>query len=494
MKKFGRVVILIALVSLMGAAPGLALYSRPDGDAQLTQEAKRRRAELMTKLGSTAMFILISAESRNFERDVDYEFRQDSNLFYLTGIDQQGITLVLMPGNQSPKEMLFLPERDAARELWTGKMLSQQEASAMSGIETIYAASQFDAFLDAALNGRPFGNSAVESQAFFDAVGKGEASVYLVLENRPGPPAPQSRPTRQRQLADQLKSRFANLQIKDAAAFLYEMRLVKSAYELKQLRQAVDISCIAQREAMKAVKPGMYEYEIEALIEYIFRKSGAPWPGYPSIVGSGPNATTLHYDKSSRQMKAGDLLLIDAGAEYNYYSADVTRTFPVNGKFSPPQAEIYHLVLEAQIEAMKVIKPGATIPQVHQRAVEVLKDGLLKLGLITDKSGEQYRLWFPHGTCHFLGMNVHDVGARNAPFKPGVVFTVEPGLYIRQDTWENLRRRDEKLAAAIEPALRKYQGIGVRIEDDVVVTETGFELLSEKAPRTLADVEALMRR
>jgi Xaa-Pro aminopeptidase len=193
-------------------------------------------------------------------------------------------------------------------------------------------------------------------------------------------------------------------------------------------------------------------------------------------------------------MKDGDLLLCDVGAEYNYYSADVTRTYPVNGKFSQPQAEIYNVVLEAQNEAMKAIKPGLTLPQVHQRAVEVLKEGLLRLGLITDKNGEQYRLWFPHGTSHFLGMNVHDVGGRNAAFKPGVVFTVEPGLYIRQDTWENLKQRDEKLAAAIEPAVRKYQGIGVRIEDDVVVTETGFELLSDKAPRSIAEIEALRRR
>jgi Xaa-Pro aminopeptidase len=434
---------------------------------------------------------MFSAEAKKFEGDVDYEFRQENNLFYLTGIDQPGTTLALMPGNQTQKEILFLSPRNPAQELWTGKLLSQDEAKTISGIETVYEAGSFEAFIEAVLSGRNYGprnyGPTVEYQAFFDALKDGTAIVYLVLEDRPGLQEP---PSRVWQFADRLRERFVGIQVKDARHFFYQMRLVKSAYELTQLRRAIDVTGQAQREAMQAVKPGMYEYEIEALIEYIFRRNGALWPGFPSIVASGPNATTLHYEASSRQVRDGELLLTDIGAEFNYYSADVTRTYPVNGRFTPEQASLYNLVLKAQTEAMKVVRPGASIPQVHERAVEVLKDGLLELGLMTSKSDQQYRLWFPHGTSHWLGMNVHDVGERNARFEPGMVLTVEPGLYIRQDTYENLRRTDEKLAAAIEPAVKRYLGIGVRIEDDVLVTESGFELLSAKAPRAITEIEA----
>jgi Xaa-Pro aminopeptidase len=466
----------------------------PPSAIGITQEVKRRRSELMQKLGPQAMLVLFSAEPRKFERDVDYEFRQDSNLFYLTGIDQAGTTLVLMPGNPTQREILFLAPQNPTLELWTGKMLSQDEARTLSGIETIYEATSFDAFMDAILSGRHFGprnyGPTVEYKGFFDALADGTATVYLTLEERPKQNEPLNRIW---QFADQIRDRFVGVQVKDVSRLIHPMRLVKSAYELAQLRRAIEITCQAQRGAMQAVKPGMYEYEVEAIIEFVFRKNGAPWPGFPSIVGSGPNATTLHYDKSTRQMRDGEVLLTDIGAEFNYYTADVTRTYPVNGRFAPEQAAIYNLVLKAQTEAMKIVRPGATIPQVHARAVAVLSDGLLELGLITSKQDQQYRMWFPHGTSHWLGMNAHDVGDQHAKFEPGMVLTVEPGLYIRQDTFENWRRRDEKTAAAIEPAVKKYMGIGVRIEDDAVVTESGFEVLSDKAPRTIAEIEALQR-
>jgi len=499
MKAINRAFVLIFVLLVVGAAshaigPGLPAQAVQASD-QFTQEVKRRRSELMQKLGAQAMLVLFSAEPRKFERDIDYEYRQDSNLFYLTGIDQQGTTLVLMPGNQSNREILFLTPQNPAQELWMGKMLSQEEARAVSGIETVYDATSFDGFMEAVLSGRNFGprsyGSTVEYKGFFDALSDGTATVDLVLEDRPKLKEP---PNRVWQLADQIRERFVGIQVKDASRFIHQMRLVKSAYELTQLRRAIDITCQAQREAMQAVKPGLYEYEIEAIIEFVFRRQGSPWPGFPSIVASGPNATTLHYDKSIRQMRDGELLLTDVGAEFNYYTADVTRTYPVNGRFTPEQAAIYELALKAQAEAMKVVRPGATLPMVHTRAVEVLKDGLLELGLITSKQDQQYRMWFPHGTSHWLGMNAHDVGDQHAKFEPGMVLTVEPGVYIRQDTFEHLRDRDEGLAATIGPAVKKYMGIGIRIEDDVVVTESGFELLSDKAPRAIAEVEALQRR
>lgn len=488
------VVVLIVGAATQALGPRSAFRKADRPDEQLTQEVKRRRSELMHKLGPQAMLILFSAEPRKFERDVDYEFRQDSNLFYLTGLEQVGTTLVLMPGNQTQREILFLTPPNLTSQLWTGKMLTPDEARAISGIETIYEATAFEPFMEAVLSGRHYGprnySATAEYKGFFEALAEGTAVVYLVLEERPKLHEPLNRVWR---LADQIRDRFVGVQVKDASRLIHQMRLVKSAYELAQLNRAIDITCQALREAMRAVRPGMYEYEIEALIEFVFRKNGAPWPGFPSIIGSGPNATTLHYDKSTRQMKDGELLLTDVGAEFNYYTADVTRTYPVNGRFTPEQAALYNLVLKAQTEAMKVVRPGATIAQVHARAVEVLKDGLFDLGLITSKQDQQYRLWFPHGTSHWLGMNVHDVGDLQARFEPGMVLTVEPGVYIRQDTFEDLRRRDEKTAAAIEPEVRKYRDLGIRIEDDVLVTESGYRLLSHQVPTTIAQIEALQR-
>jgi Xaa-Pro aminopeptidase len=486
--------ILLGTSSLL-AGTGAAIGAPSQVDPQLTQEVKRRRADLVQKLGPQAMLVMLSADPKRFEGDVDYEFRQDNYLLYLTGIDQPGTKLVLMPGNQTHKEILFVTPRNLSQELWTGKILSHDEASAISGIDTIYDAGSFDPFIEAVLSGHTFGprmyGSTVEYKGFFDALHEGTAAVYLILEDRPRLQEPLNRVW---QFADQIRDRFVGVQVKDASRWLDQMRLVKSPYEMAQLRRAIDITCQAQREAMQTVKPGMYEYEVEATIEFIFRKNGAPWPGYPSIVASGPNATTLHYERSSRQMRDGDLLLTDVGAEFNFFTADVTRTYPVNGRFTPEQAALYNLVLKAQTEAMKVVRPGATLAQVHARAVDVLKEGLIELGLITSKEDQQYRMWFPHGTSHWLGMNAHDVGDFNARFEPGMVLTVEPGLYIRQDTVENLQRTDEKLAARIEPAVKKYMGLGVRIEDDVTVTESGLEVLSDKAPKTIADIEALMQR
>lgn len=478
-----------------GVRPIASLRERVGIDPQLTQEVKRRRQALMHQLGDGALLILFSAEPRTFERDIDYEYRQDSNLYYLTGIDQPGTILVLMPGNRTQKEILFLRRRDPTRELWTGRMLRQDEARSISGIEVIYDADLFDTFIESVLNGQHFGprtyGPTIEYAGFFDALHQGRAVVYLALENRPGL---KRLPNRVWRFAEKIRRRFLGIDVRDVTPLLHRMRLVKSPYELAQLRRAVEITCRAHREAMKVLRPGRYEYEIEAVVEYTFKRLGAAWPAFPSIVASGPNATTLHYDRSTRQIHPGELLLVDIGAEYHYYAADVTRTYPADGRFTPDQAALYDLVLEAQREALKLVRPGSTIPQIHQRAVDVLKRGLHRLGLITSEETSQYRLWFPHGTSHWLGMNVHDVGDRNAPFEPGMVLTVEPGLYIREDTFQRIRQEDPELAAAIEPAFRKYRGIGVRIEDDVLVTERGYVVLSKNAPKMITEIEAIMTR
>ncbi|HKQ99034.1 MAG TPA: M24B family metallopeptidase, partial [Pyrinomonadaceae bacterium] len=278
--------------------------------------------------------------------------------------------------------------------------------------------------------------------------------------------------------------------------------------ELKLLQHAIDITTEAIGRSMAMAGRSQWEYEIDAEVLYTFKRRNADHWGYPSIVGCGPNATTLHYVESQGTIKPTDLLLMDVGAEYGHYTADVTRTFPVGGKFTPAQAEIYQIVYDAQEATARATRPGAIFPNdVHNAAVEKVKDGLLKLGLITDREGTitinknqppqpQYRLWFMHGTSHWLGMNVHDVGGRGVPLEPGMVFTNEPGIYIREDALDVLPKtpENEKFIAAIRGAFEKYKRIGVRIEDDMLVTQGGAEWMTKALPRSIADIEAFMAR
>jgi Xaa-Pro aminopeptidase len=246
--------------------------------------------------------------------------------------------------------------------------------------------------------------------------------------------------------------------------------------------------------SMGMVGKAKFEYEVQAEVEYTFRRRNADYWGYPSIVGCGPNATTLHYVESQGAVKSGDLMLMDVGAEYDHYTADVTRTYPVNGKFTKEQAEIYQIVYDAQEAAAKIAKPGATFKQVSDAANEVVKDGLFKLGLITDKNSQQHRIWFMHGLGHWLGMNVHDVGNYGRPMQAGIIFTNEPGIYIREDALEYLPKTPEYAAfiEKVRPKFEKYKNIGVRIEDDLLVTPTGVEWMTKNLPRKISDIEAFM--
>jgi Xaa-Pro aminopeptidase len=260
---------------------------------------------------------------------------------------------------------------------------------------------------------------------------------------------------------------------------------------------------------MKSVEPGMFEYEIQALIEYVFRKEGAFGPGFESIVGSGKNATILHYESNSRQSQNGDLLLMDIGADFQHYTADVTRTIPINGKFTQEQKEIYEVVLTSQKAAIAHVKPGRGIREIHNKGVEVLKDGLFDLGLITDKSSDwQHRVWLMYNISHWLGLDVHDVGGRGSDdgvgrlLEPGMVLTVEPGVYINEKSLEDIglklgnRPPEENeihdFVSAVKPVVKKYMDIGIRIEDDILVTVEGFENLSRQAPKEIEDIETLM--
>ena len=462
----------------------------------LQDDLKARRARAMERLGPDAMAIFWSAPERVYSTDVNYEFRQDSNLLYLSGIDQEETILVLMPGNETRKEVLFVRDADPRREHWNGHSLTPDEASAASGIQTVMTVAQFEPFVAAVLSKRaPGGSSATpptEYARFFQALSDGRARLALLLEPQATlstPPGPVT------QFASSMRERFFGFTVQDATPIVADLRQIKTSYEQNVLRTTQAISSEAHRAGMRTAAPGKYEYEVEAAIEEVYLRNGAMSWGYPSIVGSGPNATVLHYHEGDRQMKDGELLLVDAACNFGYLSGDITRTYPVSGKFSPAQREIYQLVLEAQADAIRAARPGSTLQDIHASAVATMKTGLLRLGLITDASGEQYRTWFTHGTSHYIGIDVHDVGDNKRPLEAGMTFTIEPGLYIRQSALDTLPRTPENLAFIdkVQAAVKKYQDIGVRIEDSFLLEESGARNLSAALPKNIDEVEALMR-
>ncbi|HET7698779.1 MAG TPA: aminopeptidase P N-terminal domain-containing protein [Vicinamibacterales bacterium] len=458
----------LALVCLAGAASAVAA-------GPLQDDLKARRGRAMERLGPDALAIFWSAPERVYSTDVNYEYRQDSNLLYLTGIDQEDTILVLMPGNAARKEVLFIREADARREHWNGHSLTPAEAAAQSGIAAVMTLNQFEGFVAGALSNqdRPI------------------ATLSLLLEpqrNLTDPPGPA------RQFAARLRERFFGFQVKDATPVLSELRQIKTPYEQDLIRKSALISGEAHKAGMRAAAPGKYEYEVEAAIEEVYLRNGAMSWGYPSIVGSGPNATILHYNKSSRQMQSGDLLLVDAAANYQGLTVDITRTYPVNGRFTPEQRQIYEIVHAAQEAGIKAAKIGARTQDIQNACDEVLRAGLVKLGLVTEPAGNQFKIWATHGVTHWIGHDVHDVGVRGKPLAAGMTFVIEPGIYIREAALENLPKTAENaaFAAGVRAAVQKYKDIGVRIEDSFLLTESGLENLSRAVPRTLDAVERFM--
>jgi Xaa-Pro aminopeptidase len=488
-------------------------------------ELAARRARVGKAIGSNGVLILFSTLPRVYTNDVDYEYRQENNLYYLTGLNQQGATLVLAPSNEVTPEILFLRRRSPVTETWTGRMYSPEEAHALSGVKEIWEAGEFEPFMRAFKNRQPYrpsadkillsslpaaprrvgvsnpssSNHAVAAdtsvtsgfEKVFAAADKNDAALYMLV---PGNASVEYR--QEQQFAAEWMKSASGYVVKTATPIFAEMRLRKSPYELALMQHAIDITIEAHQRAWVAAGEAKWEYEVDAQVAFAFKLRNADHWGYPSIVGCGPNATTLHYQESQGRVTPGELLLMDVGAEYDHYSADVTRTFPVNGKFSPAQAEIYQIVYDAQEAAAKASRPGAFISDVDRAATEVIKDGLLKLGLITDRSSNQYRIWFMHGTSHWLGMNVHDVGNYGTRLKPGMVFTNEPGIYVRPDALDNLPKtvEHEKFIAAVRPAFEKYKSIGVRIEDDMLVTADGVKWMTAALPRKMSEIEDFIAR
>jgi Xaa-Pro aminopeptidase len=472
---------------------GVTLLSAPAAAGELQDDLAARRARVMERLTPQSMLILWSAPVKVYSHDVDYEFRQDSNLYYLTGIDQPETILVLMPGNERQREFLFVSPRDPVREHWEGHILSPAEATGQSGVTTVYTTKEFEPFINAVLGGSSYGSAASsEFGRFTQAVQNGAARLALLLTPKPG--LSDELPTTYR-FVRQVQERFPGIMATDAYPILRDLRQVKTAYERKLLQESANVSSDAHVAGMKAAKPGAYEYEVEAAIEYVYKKNGALDWGYPSIVGSGPNSTVLHYNASTRRMEDGDLLLVDAAANYKYMTVDITRTYPVNGRFTAEQRELYSLVLAAQEEGIKAARPGARIADIHQKTVEVMKAGLLKLGLITDASSDEYRVWYTHGSVHWIGLDVHDVGDSARPLEAGMSFVIEPGVYIRESALEHLPKTPQNAAfiEKVRPAVRRYNNSGVRVEDSFLLTETGLQRLSARVPRTIEEIEAVMR-
>jgi Xaa-Pro aminopeptidase len=368
------------------------------------------------------------------------------------------------------------------RSLWDGDVLGLEGATKILGTDRAYPLDQFENTLPRFLRGKEkIGCSFLDEELTL---------ALMRMVRRPWNSLPKT--------------------FIDLTEFIHEMRLIKSPEEIERIQRAVDITCEAHIEAMKAAEPGMNEAEIEAVIEYVFRSNGASGPGFPSIVGSGPNSTILHYEANNRQTEPGDLVVMDIGAEFQKYMADVTRTMPVSGKFTEEQKELYGIVLHAQEEAIKIIGPGVGIDDIHYRAVSTIADGLFRLGLITEKENRwQMRVWLMYRINHWLGLDVHDVGdyRRRAnssrPLEPGMVLTVEPGVYIREESIDNLeqilgrsvpKERILEFVESVRPAVQKYAGIGIRIEDDILVTEEGCKNLSLRAPKKIEDIERIMKK
>lgn len=432
-----------------------------------TSEFARRRRQLMRMMGPQSIAILPAAPERTRNRDVEYPYRPDSDFYYLTGFAEPEAVLVLIPGRKHGEFILFCRERDPLLETWTGRRNGPERAGERFGAEDAFPITDIDDILPGLMEDRERVFYTMGSQPSFDNRVIGWVN-RIRAQSRGGQRAPEE---------------FVTLE-----HLLHDMRLYKSRAELKAMRKAAAISTAAHRRAMQACRPGMMEYEIEAEFHYAFRRAGADW-AYPSIVGGGANACILHYTENNAPLADGDLLLIDAGAEYECYAADISRTFPVNGRFSDAQKSLYEVVLQAQLAAIEQVKPGNHWNQPHDTAVRVLTEGLVELGLLKGKpakliNDEAYRRFYMHRTGHWLGMDVHDVGDYKVGgewrvLEPGMVLTVEPGLYV---------------PAGSKGVARKWWDIGIRIEDDVLVTKNGCEVLTGAVPKTVDEIEALMGR
>jgi Xaa-Pro aminopeptidase len=430
-------------------------------------EFKKRRKLLMHHIGIGNIALIGSAATRIRNRDVDYPFRQDSDFYYLTGFNEPDSLAVFIPGRKQGEYILFCREFDEKKALWEGAHAGLEGATKHFKADDSFPIEDLDDILPGLLEDK--------SKVYYPMGRNSDLDHSLLVwinnirsQSRTGVNAPG--------------------ELVSLEHVVHEMRLFKSSEELLLMRRAAEVSANAHVKAMQKCKPGLYEYQIEAEIIYHFIQDGLRAVAYPSIVAGGKNACILHYTENSNKLKAGDLLLIDAGAECDHYAADITRTFPVSGRFSEPQKKLYQLVLDAQAAAIAQIKPGLPWHLAHDASVEVLTKGLVSLGLLKGRvtkliKDEKYKQFYMHRIGHWLGMDVHDVGDYKVDkewrlLEPGMVLTVEPGLYIPAD------------CLTVDA---QWRGIGIRIEDDILVTALGHEVLTCGVPKTIEAIENIMQ-
>ncbi len=426
----------------------------------------RRRRHLMDLVGEGSAVVVPAAGERIRSNDVEYRFRQSSDFDYLTGFPEPDALCLLLPGHPEHEFVLFVRPRDQERETWTGRRVGVEGAGSIYGADAAHSLERVDELLPRLVEPCEHLFYAIDRRGEFNDRILGWIEAMQAGRQRSG---------------------IGVISLSDVRPKLHEMRIIKDEEEISAMRVAAAVSCAAHQRAMTRVRPGQFEYQVEAEIEYSFRSQGASGPAYPSIVAAGNNATTLHYTENCSRLDESDLLLIDAGAEVGVYCGDVTRTFPVAERFDGRQRAVYEIVLAAQEAAILEVRPGSRLEDMHQVAVRVLVRGLIDLGILAGRvdeciEQELYRPFYMHRTSHWLGKDVHDVGlyrvgGASRVLEPGMILTVEPGLYLADD-------------GAAPP---QWQGIGVRIEDDVLVTEAGFEVLSEAAPKEIEEIEALRR-
>lgn len=428
-------------------------------------EYQARRQELGDAMPQNSVCVVAAATEVTRSRDTEYQFRQDSDFWYLTGFNEPDSWLVISNKNQL-QVTLFCRPKDNLAEIWQGRRLGVEQAIDKLGVEQAHSIEELEDTLPDLLEGH--------DQVYFslgDKIIQDEVMLSAIKELRDAPK----------------QSRNAPDTVVDLRPLLHEMRLIKRPLEIAVMQKAADISCRAHERAMRFAGENKFEYQLEAELHHEFAMAGARAPAYGTIVGSGNNACILHYTENSSPLKNGDLVLIDAGAELDGYASDITRTFPVSGKFSEEQSLLYDLVLKAQLESMELLIPGNTLKQATDKAIEVLTQGLLDLDILKGNLQDNieagaYKTYFMHGLGHWLGLDVHDVGdykidGKDRLLKPGMVLTVEPGLYIAPDA----------------ECDAKWCGIGIRIEDNVLITETGHQVLTEALVKTQSDIENLMQ-
>ncbi|WP_036480468.1 aminopeptidase P N-terminal domain-containing protein [Myxosarcina sp. GI1] len=432
-------------------------------------EYRKRRQQIMEKVGSgTAIFR--SAPMAVMHNDVEYAYRQDSSFYYLTGFNEPEAVAVFAPHHEEHQYILFVQPKDPEKETWTGYRCGVEAAKEIYGADEAYPINELNEKLPQYL---------INADRIYYHLGSDRHFNDVVLSHW------------QSTLRRYQKFGKAPLALEDSRQLIFPMRLVKSPTEIAMMRKATKISAMAHNRAREFTRPGVYEYQIQAEIEHIFRKEGGIGIAYPSIVASGANACVLHYIENNRQVEENDLVLIDAGCSYDYYNGDITRTFPASGKFTPEQKAIYEIVLEAQLKAIEEVQPGKPYNEFHDMAVCVIVQGLLDLGLLKGDleeiiKEEKYKPFYMHRTGHWLGLDVHDVGTYKhneetwQSLQPGHILTVEPGIYISPHI---------KPAEGQPEISDRWKGIGVRIEDDLLVTATGHDILTADVPKSVADME-----